>query len=376
MNIEHQYLDLIKDILDHGVTKADRTGTGTRAVFGRQLRHNMDEGFPLLTTKSVPLRLVATELIWFLQGRTDLRWLVERNCNIWVGDAYKTYKTYANSLAEPDYNVHLDDPADNRTRIFTEAEFIEFIIKNDDFSKKWGDLGPIYGKQWRHWCSKNTAIGVDDKGHITKWKETGGIDQLANVVDQLKNNPDSRRIMLTAWNPPEIAAAALPPCHYGFQFSTRELTEDEKVIFLHKNGLDALNDEGRKAFWEGDDVPKRKISLMWNQRSVDTPLGLPFNIASYALLLTIIAKEVKMIPDELICSLGDTHIYLNQIEGANEQLSREPYNCPELLMLDEFHYLMDDTDIPFTDKIDKLETKMFKVQNYKHHPKINYPLSN
>jgi thymidylate synthase len=359
MNIEHQYIELMKEILEIGSVKEDRTGTGTISVFGRQLRHSMKEGFPLLTTKKVPLRTVSTELIWFLQGRTDLRWLLARNCHIWTGDAYKKYKNYAANLEEPDWDVHVDDPVQNCTRIMNVNEFENEILMNDSFSERWGNLGPIYGKQWRNF---------------------GGDDQVANLVDGIKQNPDSRRHLLSSWNPGELELMTLPPCHYGFQVYTRKLTFSEKRDILFSNHpLDSMPEgSGSKpmlSLCDEYNIPTRAISLMWNQRSVDTPLGLPFNISSYALLLEIIAKEVNMVPDELICNLGDTHIYSNQVEGAKEQIERAPYNPPKLKFSEEFNRLIE-SDIPFEEKIESLKEEMFKVEEYQHHPKINYPLSN
>jgi len=370
MNIEDQYIKLLKEILKEGTDKSDRTGTGTLSVFGKQLRHKMSCGFPLLTTKKVPLKTVATELIWMLMGRTDLRWLVERKCNIWVGDAYKAYKTFAESQVVPDWDVHIDDPVENKTRIMTKAEFIAQIITDDKFSKRWGELGPIYGKQWRSW-EWNTWPGYMP-AHTKK------IDQIQTTIDQLKTNPDSRRIMVTAWNPTDLPSQTLPPCHYGFQVYTRELSLEERIqIYLDRH---APNIDKPAGFIEGKlktyDIPTREISLMWNQRSADVPLGLPFDIASYAILLEILAKECNMVSDELICNLGDCHIYKNQIEGATEQVTRKLYDLPSLQMKDTFHYLFDDVKKPFTEKIEYLTPDMFVINNYEYHPKIDYPLSN
>ena len=380
MNIEQQYIQLMKEILEVGHEKGDRTGTGTLSVFGRQLRHKMSEGFPLLTTKKVPLKTVATELVWFLQGRTDLRWLLARNCHIWTGDAYKRYATYANSLEEPDWEVHVDDPNQNRTRIMTREEFENEVLMNDAFSEKWGDLGPIYGKQWREWERygyRGVQNGAVDCGMITaeEARKEAHIDQLANLANDLDSNPDSRRLMVTAWNPADLPEMTLPPCHYGYQAYTRELSLEERGAYYEK----AYKGLARKKTHEDFDrlgIPKRAISLMWNQRSVDVPLGLPFDIASYALLLEVLAKQTNMVPDELICSLGDCHIYKNQVDGAREQVTRDPYELPKIEFLDEFHYLFDDLEISFSDKLDRLREDMFKAKDYQHHPKINYPLSN
>lgn len=363
-----------------GSEKADRTGTGTISVFGRQLKHKMSEGFPLLTTKKVPLRIVATELVWMLQGRTDLRWLLARNCHIWTGDAYKRYATYANSLEEPDWEVHVDDPNQNRTRIMTREEFENEVLMNDAFSEKWGDLGPIYGKQWREWERygyRRVQNGAVDCGMITEEeaRKEAHIDQLANLANDLDSNPDSRRLMVTAWNPADLPDMTLPPCHYGYQAYTRELSLEERGAYYEKSYKGLAIKKTHKDF-DRLGIPKRAISLMWNQRSVDVPLGLPFDIASYALLLEVLAKQTNMVPDELICSLGDCHIYKNQVDGAKIQVTREPYELPKMEFLDEFHYLFDDLEIPFSDKLDRLREDMFRAKDYRHHPKINYPLSN
>jgi thymidylate synthase len=289
--LDKQYKDLLQTILDYGVEKQDRTGTGTKSIFGYTIRHNMKDGFPLLTTKKMPWKIIVTELLWFLRGDTNIKYLVDNNCHIWDGDAYKNYCKIAESIEEPDYNVHVDDPNQNCTRLMTIEEFIDKIKTDDEFAKQWGNLGPVYGKQWRDWNSSEAEF----EGLL-------GIDQIQNLINDLKTNPDSRRLMVTAWNPSDLPNQVLPPCHYGFQVYTRPTTREEKIVNPGKY---------------------RALSLMWNQRSVDTFLGLPFNIASYGLLLTILAKEVDMIPDQLIGNLGDTHLYLNHIEQAKEQIGRE-----------------------------------------------------
>ena len=318
--------------------------------------------------------------MWFLHCRTDLRWLLARNCHIWTGDAYKRYATYANSLEEPDWEVHVDDPSQNRTRIMTREEFENEVLMNDAFSEKWGDLGPIYGKQWREWERygyRGVQNGAVDCGMITaeEARKEAHIDQLANLANDLDSNPDSRRLMVTAWNPADLQDMTLPPCHYGYQAYTRELSLEERGAYYEK-AYKGLAMRKTHADFDQLEIPKRAISLMFNMRSVDVPLGLPFNIASYALLLEVLAKQANMIPDELICNLGDCHIYKNQVEGAREQVTREPYELPKMEFLDEFHYLFDDLNIPFSDKLDRLREDMFRARDYQHHPKINYPLSN
>ena len=374
-NLDKQYISLLQDILDNGIKKEDRTGTGTLSVFGRQIRHKMSEGFPLLTTKKMYFKGVVTELLWFLRGDTRIGFLHDNDCHIWDGDAYKKYSQWVdrnNEITpfEPTPKLSLED-------------FVKAIGISSQFADSWGDLGPIYGKQWRRWGTYPNSEGE---------YESNPIDQIANLIHDLKTNPDSRRLMVSAWNVGELDSMTLPPCHYGFQVYTREFSLSERQTILEKRGYKGLlhsnvkNYKSHKKILEVikqtcDDVtiPTRAISLMWNQRSVDTFLGLPFNIASYGLLLEIIAKEVNMVPDELIGNLGDTHLYANHTEQAMEQIGREPYPLPKLLCLDEYHYLTDEElvgVIPFTEKIEKFRPDFFTMGDYQSHSSIKAPLSN
>ena len=419
-NIDKQYQALLQDILDNGVEKKDRTGTGTISVFGRQIRHKMSEGFPLLTTKKMPWKSIVTELLWFLQGNTNIKWLVDNGCNIWNGDAYKKYSdsqpafadgfSYRipiahskesfieaiktddefakkwgnlgpiygkqwrkwNSISDDDFDMRMStyevdqianlikdlktNPDSRRLMVngcniwngdayknylkkyeqdktlgivyyteplsyrpYWQEEFINKIKTDDEFAKKWGELGPIYGNQWRKW---NGVIKKSISG--TKLFSTGftQIDQIQNLINDLKTNPDSRRLMVNAWNVGELDQMVLPPCHYGFQVYTRELSMEERWKMANLTPNMSEFDYCNKLCDENN-VPKRAISLMWNQRSVDTFLGLPFNIASYGLLLEIIAKEVNMVPEELIGNLGDVHLYSNHVKQAIEQIGRK-----------------------------------------------------
>jgi thymidylate synthase len=386
--LDKQYTDLLQDILEHGTRKMDRTGTGTLSVFGRQIRHKMSEGFPLLTTKKMAWKTMVTELLWFLRGDTNIKFLVDNNCHIWDGDAYKNYcKTY------PDVEKTFQYEGSNiEVRKMTQEEFINEIKTDDEFAKRFGDLGKIYGHQWRNWGGKKEKYQQQrsyggsfggpthvEYGGLVEY-DVPGIDQIQNLITDLKTNPDSRRILVSAWNPADLPNQVLPPCHYGFQVYTRELSELERHDIKEQYGFDCRK-LAKPSIKQLDDanIPTRAISLMWNQRSCDFPLGIPMNISSYALLLTIMAKEVNMVPDELIGNLGDCHIYLNQIEGVKEQISREPYPLPKLLCLDEYHYLMDKElvgEIPFTEKIEKFRPDFFTLENYQSHPKIYFPLSN
>jgi len=371
--IDIVYQSLLQDILDNGVTKQDRTGTGTISVFGRQIRHKMSDGFPLLTTKKMAWKSIVTELLWFLRGDTNIKFLVDNDCHIWDGDAYKNFVNI----------VERSRPKDSSRPILLQEEFINKIKTDDEFAERWGELGPIYGKQWRSWdVPKILTIekGKIENGIGTEWGswERNPIDQIANLINDLKTNPDSRRLMVNAWNVGELDQMVLSPCHYGFQVYTRELKKLERINIAIEKKLTHETAHLTKDFdyqkWcDENNIPTRAISLMWNQRSVDTFLGLPFNIASYGLLLEIIAKTVNMVPDELIGNLGDVHLYSNHIEQAKEQIGRTPFELPKLYINDEFwnhEYQTIDGWIKSMDIYD------FPFDNYQSHPSIKAPLSN
>jgi thymidylate synthase len=224
-NLDKQYQSLLQDILDNGVKKEDRTGTGTISVFGRQIRHSMSEGFPALTTKKLAFKTMATELLWFLKGDTNIKYLVDNGCHIWDGDCYKAYITRYNKGEYVGKTKLLENSKKNRTLIepFIQEEFINKIKTDNEFAKKWGELGPIYGKQWRRWSPV--------AGDINK----GGKDQIKELIKHLKENPDSRRLMVSAWNVGELPEMTLPPCHYGFQVYTRELSAEERKNIYDKS---------------------------------------------------------------------------------------------------------------------------------------------
>jgi len=290
--LDERYRALLAEVLHNGTDKDDRTGTGTLSRFGMSIRHRMEDGFPVLTTKKIPLKTVATELKWFLKGRTDLRYLLENNCHIWTGDAYKVYERVHHwDLEDPDYDIE---------------EFEKQILEDNDFSRLWGNLGFIYGKQWRDW---------------------NGNDQIRDLVNNLKNSPNSRRHIVSAWNVDDLIYMKLPPCHYAFQCY----------------------------------VADGKLSLMWQQRSADLFLGVPFNISSYGMLLLLLCKETGYEPGELIGNFGDIHLYKNHIEQAKEQINRKPYALPKLEMLN-----VDLNQGEFN----------FVLENYNFHPAIKAPLSN
>jgi len=360
-SLDAQYQDLLQAILDYGVEKKDRTGTGTKSIFGYTFRHNMSWGFPLLTTKKIPFKTMATELMWFLMGDTNIK-----------------YFGAINELCEDGFIVEdFNDGKNVNYRLLTQEEFINKIKTDKDFAEEWGELGPIYGKQWRSW---DVEYAFDNRGFI---------DQIENLINELKTNPDSRRLMVSAWNVGELDQMVLPPCHYGFQVYTRELTWEQQVEWVMKNTNVELENVYIVEEVAKETTPKRAISLMWNQRSVDTFLGLPFNIASYGLLLEIIAKMVNMVPDELIGNLGDTHLYLNHVEQAKEQISREAFGLPTLNINTEFWPTesgecgvgpLDATAVLNSFKDDNfckcLLEEDLQLLNYQSHPAIKAPLSN
>jgi thymidylate synthase len=330
-NIDKEYQILLEYILENGTKKQTRNGE-TISVFGRQIRHKMSDGFPLLTTKKMPFRTIVTELLWFLRGDTNIKYLVDNNCHIWDGDAYKNYEK---SIIQS----HKENGLEGFEYLNKES-FIERIEIDNEFANKWGELGPIYGKQWRRWNKKTTR----DEKIINPGVYNVDVDQISNLINDLKTNPDSRRLMVNAWNVGELDQMVLPPCHFSFQCYSHE-----------KEG-------------------KRYLSLAWNQRSIDVGLGLPFNIASYGLLLEIIARSVNMIPYELIGNLGDCHVYNNHIEGIQEQLTREPFTLPTLNINsgnENWHLLEIDEIINSFDP-----SVTFKIENYQSHLTIKLPLSN
>ncbi|ATZ18678.1 thymidylate synthase [Williamsoniiplasma somnilux] len=257
-----QYLDVLKNVLENGIKKQDRTGTGTISLFATQARYDLREGFPLVTTKKVFYKGIFHELLWFIAGDTNIKYLVDNKVNIWNEWPYEAFKKSA------DFNNE------------SLAEFVEKIKTNIDFANKYGNLGPVYGKQWRNF---------------------NGVDQLEWIINEIKKNPFSRRLIVSAWNPTEIGQMALPPCHTMFQFYVTE----------NKNGKNILN-------------------IQLYQRSADLFLGVPFNIASYALLLFLVAQECDLIAGEFVHTTGDTHIYLNHVEQAKLQLSRTPHKLPKI----------------------------------------------
>ena len=311
-----QYLDLLQDVLDNGTVRDDRTGVGTIAVFGRQIRFNMQDGFPAVTTKALAWKAVVSELLFFLEGSTNEHRLAEiKNDN----------KPYA-ELTEKERRTIWTANYENQGKALGYTN---------------GEMGRIYGCQWRGFRGITESREDTSTGHnsyyngINTWYHLIKVDQVQNVINEIKNNPNSRRLVVSAWNPVDLNNCVLPPCHILYQF----------------------------------DVDGDNLSLMWVQRSVDCGTGLPFNIASYALLLHIVARMTGKIPYELIGSLGNTHIYKNHLEHVKEQLTRTPHKLPQLELPEHADYSNIDSFLK------SVKTSDFKLLNYEHDAPLKYPMA-
>ncbi|MFR8805803.1 MAG: thymidylate synthase [Lactobacillus iners] len=314
--LEQPYLDLLQKIMLEGHDKSDRTGVGTRSIFGAQMHFDLSEGFPIITTKHVPFGLIKSELLWFLRGDTNIKFLLEHKNHIWDEWAFKNWVSSTEYNGPDMTNFGLRQQNDELFNIKYQEQmkiFTEKILSDATFSKKYGDLGNVYGAQWRRW---QTSRGDT-------------IDQLGNVIEQIKTNPDSRRLIVSAWNPEDIPNVALPPCHVLFQFY--------------------VNDN--------------KLSLQLYQRSGDMFLGVPFNIASYSLLLNLVARETGLELGEFVHTLGDAHIYKNHFDQVNKQLSRNAYDSPTLWLNPLKHRVLD------------FEMKDIKLIDYNHHGTIKAPVA-
>ena len=315
MTSEQAYLDLCKKVLADGTDKSDRTNTGTKSLFGHQMRFDLQEGFPLLTTKRVPFRLIVTELLWFIKGDTNIRYLLQHNNNIWNEWAFKKWveSDAYNGPDMTDFGIRATKDEQFKLEYDRQMEkFKQLILEDDQFASQFGDLGSVYGSQWRAW----------------KTSQGDTIDQLKDVINQIKNNPDSRRLIVSAWNPEDVPTMALPPCHTMFQFY----------------------------------VADGKLSCQLYQRSGDIFLGIPFNIASYALLTSLIANECGLEVGEFIHTLGDAHIYSNHIDQVKTQLERSPRALPTL-------------QLPQDKSVFDIELEDIQLENYEPHPAIKAPVA-
>jgi thymidylate synthase len=310
------YQELLQDILTNGTKKEDRTGTGTISVFGRQMRFDLSEGFPLVTTKRVPFRLIASEMLWFMKGDTNIRYLLQHNNHIWNEWAFKKWVESADYTGPDMHNFGLRSQQDENFKLQYDAqmdEFVKKVLEDDEFAKQYGELGDVYGKQWRDWTTT----------------QGGTIDQLKDVIHMIKTNPDSRRLIVSAWNPEDIPSMALPPCHTLFQFY----------------------------------VADGKLSCQLYQRSADTFLGVPFNIAGYALLTHLIAHECGLGVGEFVHTIGDAHIYTNHMDQIQTLLSREPRELPTLKLNKDVASMFD------------FDVSDIEILDYNPHPTIKAPVA-
>lgn len=320
-----QYLNLLQEIQEQWVHKDDRTGTGVTSVFGMQAKYNLQDGFPLVTTKKTFLRIIIVELIWLIRGETNIKYLVDRNCNIWNEWPFQNYLEKNNLTDQfPKYSELWQEEMKNF------VAKIKSLPADDPFVVEWGDLGPVYGHQWRNFNGGHThAFKTWNTDPENTW-----VDQLKNVIDTIKDNPNDRRIIVSAWNPSQKDDMLLPPCHAFFQFN-----------------VDSVN---------------KRLDLQLYQRSADIFLGVPFNIASYSALLIMIAQITGYTPGTFVHTLGDAHIYDNHIDQVHEQLSRDPLPLPELKI---------NKDLKTLEDIENLEWEDFELLNYKSHGVIKAPVA-
>ena len=352
---EQQYLDLLQELFVHGTVKTDRTGTGTLSKFGHQMRFNLAEGFPLLTTKKVHFKSILVELLWFLKGDTNIQYLLKHDCTIWTEWRYKKYK-----------DCNAEDPHG----FMSQEEFEQKIIMDNNFANIYGDIGKGYGHQWRNFGHIEKPLyteSPDGKQIETDYFVQQGFDQISWVINEIKTNPDSRRLIVSGWNPHEVPQVDLPPCHTLFQFNVEPLSFEARYALLERVSIEKglifaarmrTNDEWEQVC-DTHDVPRSKLSCQLYQRSADTFLGVPFNIASYALLTHIVAHYTGMAVGDFVWPGGDVHLYRNHTEQAALQLTREGYPFPQIKL-----------NIPAGVTFDQLEHDHFTLVGYKSHPTI------
>ena len=346
--VDSQHKDLIKKILDTGTDKRDRTGVGTKSIFGHHLTYNLQEGFPLLTLRKIHIKSFIYEMLWFLGsydqekyekfGNTNIRFLLDNGVTYWSDWPYKNY------IKSRQYRPQLPE--------LTLKEFESKIIVDDDFALEFGNIGPGYGKQWINYGSSKTTTIENNKQNIIFTK---GINQIDYLINELKKNPDSRRLILMAWKVDELDEVLLPPCHYSFQLYSEKMNPQDRLYAYSQHNL--KNNHPLTPIT--DNFPNRKLSMLLNIRSQDLYLGNPFNVAQYALLLHMISQIVNMIPYKLIVNLGDVHLYNNSIDAAKKLLERDSYPLPELKLNENIKNIY---DFRFED---------IKIENYKSHPNIH-----
>jgi thymidylate synthase len=338
---EEKYLDLLRGILEEGVYSKNRTGINTYKYWGAQMHINLQEGFPLLTTKKMHWKSVVHELLWMIKGDTNIQYLLKNGVTFWTEWPYQKYLNHCKTLTEPDYDVHIEDIEKNCVREMTQKEFEQEIINDDNFAKTWASIGEYgYGGMWRKFPFFKRESVTED-GIVTFGQYKQSVDQLTNAINELKNNPDSRRIIITAWHPYHSnnrEDALLPACHNYIQFGTEELTLEERFnIFSNGwNVEEAKNEWNKNGFTDYDSlltdhyIPKYRLNCYFNMRSSDTFLGLPFNCAFYALFTHLIANQLNMIPNQLVYSAADVHLYENHLEQVKLQLTRDIREIPRL----------------------------------------------
>lgn len=369
--VDQEYFRLVEKVLTEGKRKKNRTGIDTISIFGEQAKYNVDlNAFPILTTKKVWFKGIVHELLWFIKGDTNIKYLVDNDVHIWDEWAYKRYRK--DCVGNPHFDLR---------QMASQEQFIDLIKKVEWFAKKWGELGEgTYGSMWRRFpyyeeCEiLNGPTYSDGLGNITRSKivNRGTVDQLQKVIDKLKTNPDDRRMIVSAWHPYWVDHCALPPCHCLFHFNTEELTNDERDALATPDQKDiaasiAVEEYDKEGTYFEEltklGVPTRRLNCLLYQRSCDFPIGIPFNVTSYALLTAMVAHVSNMVAGTFTHTYGDCHIYENQIDGIKEQLKREPMDLPKLWLNPDVKSLFD------------FKYEDIKLIDYKSHPKIEFQVA-
>jgi thymidylate synthase len=364
--VDAEYFRIVNEILTNGKLKKNRTGVDTISIFGAQAKYNVDlNAFPILTTKKVHWPAIVHELLWFISGNTNIKYLVDNNVRIWNEWAFFKYKKTCANVTEPDYDVHIEDLDKNCVREMTQDEFINEIKTNETFAAKWGELGEgTYGGMWRafpFYTMEDEFVGSSTvTGQGSECWVFGQVDQLQKVIEKLKTNPDDRRMIISAWHPYWADHCALPPCHCFLIFNTEELTYDERFQLYLDNGGDLIAEPESTmiGLFDASNVPTRRLNLMMTIRSNDIFLGKTFNITSYALMVAMMAHVSNMVTGTLTYSIGDAHLYTNHLDQIKLQMSREPMKLPRLWLNPEIKSLFD------------FKYEDIKLIDYQSHPTI------